>query len=244
MERIAKVIARAGLCSRREAERWIADGRVRINGEITDSPAVNVSEGDEIIVDGNPLPEAQETQLWLFHKPAGIITTRNDPQNRTTIFDILPENLPRVISVGRLDLNSEGLLLLTNNGELARYLELPENALERKYRVRVFGQVDEKKLAALKDGITIKDPENGEKIRYAPIKARIEKTGRGRNSWLLFTLQEGRNREIRKICQHMGLSVNRLIRISYGDFHLGNLPVGGVRKAPQKIVKTLIFKAI
>jgi len=227
-DRIAKVIARAGVCSRREAERLIAHGKVRVNGEVLDSPALNVSPEDRIEVNGNPLPRAGPTRLFLYHKPAGLVTTNRDEQGRATIFDHLPQDLPRVVSVGRLDINTEGLLLLANDGELARYLELPATGWKRKYRVRVHGKVDEDKLAGLKSGVTV----DGQ--RYKSIEAHLEKSGT--NSWLSVGLREGKNREVRRVMEAVGLSVNRLIRTDYGPFALGNLPRGHIREIPQNVL--------
>ena len=218
-ERIAKRLARAGLCSRREAERWIEQGRVRLNGKLLKTPAVTVTAKSRIEVDDKPLPQAEPAKVWRYHKPKGLVTTNRDPQGRDTIFDKLPKELPRVLSIGRLDLNTEGLLLLTNDGELARHLELPSTGWSRRYRVRVHGRVDEKALKRLEKGITI------EGTRYAPIEARVDSVQRS-NAWLSMTLREGKNREIRKVLEHLGLQVTRLIRISYGPFQLGELPTG------------------
>lgn len=229
-ERIAKVIARAGLCSRRDAERWIAGGRVSVNGRILSSPAFTVGPGDEIVVDGKPLPLSEATRLFLYHKPAGLVTTARDEKGRPTVFDHLPPSLPRVVSVGRLDLNSEGLLVLTNDGGLARYLELPANAWKRRYRVRVHGTVSAAKLAKLAQGITV------DGMNYGPIHAEMERAQSGANVWLVVMLKEGKNREIRKVMAHLGLQVNRLIRTSYGPFDLGDLQPGGVREVSREIV--------
>ena len=233
-DRIAKVLARAGLCSRRDAERWIADGRVKLNGKVLDTPAVTVTEKDMILVDGKPLPDRQETRLWRYHKPAGLVTTHKDPEGRETVFDKMPPEVGRVISVGRLDLNTEGLLLLTNDGELARKLELPSTGWLRRYRVRVHGKVDEKALEELKNGVTI------DGVRYAPIQASIDATDKERkkaNTWLLVALSEGKNREIRKVMEHLGLEVNRLIRVSYGPFQLAAIPKGGIEEVAPKTLK-------
>jgi len=216
-ERIAKVIARAGLCSRREAERWITDGRVSVNGQKLTSPAFTVGPDDSIVVDGKPLPASEAPRLFLYHKPVGLVTTARDEKNRPTVFDNLPQELPRVVSVGRLDMNSEGLLLLTNDGGLARYLELPANAWKRCYRVRVHGAVNAGQLAKLAQGVTV------DGVRYGPIEARMERAQAGANAWLTVTLQEGKNREIRKVLEHLGLQVSRLIRTAYGPFELGDL---------------------
>jgi len=229
-ERIAKVLARAGLCSRREAERWITAGRVSVNGKVLESPAITVSASDQVVVDGKPVGDAEPTRLWRYHKPPGLMTTNMDPEGRATVFERLPKDMPRVLSVGRLDLNSEGLLLLTNDGELSRRLELPEMGWTRKYRVRVHGHVDEDKLARLKKGITI------DGMRYASIEAHLEQTT-GHNSWVAVTLREGKNREIRRVMEALGLSVNRLIRTAYGPFQLGNLVRGGVAEMPPKVLR-------
>ena len=229
-ERIAKVIARAGLCSRREAERWIADKRVSVDGQLLDTPAVTVTADSIILVDGAPLPSAAETRLWRYHKPPGLVTSHGDPQGRPTVFDRLPKGLGRVISIGRLDLNSEGLLLLTNDGELARRLELPATGWLRRYRVRVYGTVNEDKLSGLVNGATVAG------VKYGPIDAKLESTAR-RNSWLNVALSEGKNREIRKVLEHLDLNVNRLIRISYGPFHLGKMGRGEVMEVTGKVLR-------
>jgi 23S rRNA pseudouridine2605 synthase len=230
-ERIAKVIARAGLCSRRDAERWIADGRVSVNGKTLESPAFTVGTEDRILVDGKPLPVPEAPRLFLYHKPAGLVTTARDEKDRPTVFDNLPPGLPRVISVGRLDLNSEGLLLLTNDGGLARYLELPANAMKRRYRVRVHGTVKPMQLAALARGVTV------DGVKYGPIDARMERAQSGANVWLSVTLQEGKNREIRKVMGHLGLQVSRLIRTAYGPFDLGDLAAGEAREVEARILR-------
>lgn len=229
-ERIAKVMARAGLCSRREAERWIGEGRVSVNGTKLDSPAFTVGPDDRILVDGKLLPAAEKTRLFLYHKPAGLVTTAKDEKGRPTVFDNLPAELPRVVSVGRLDLNTEGLLLLTNDGGLARYLELPATGWKRRYRVRVHGQVDVPKLASLKKGMTV------EGVRYKSIDAAIDSM-QGSNSWLTVALTEGKNREIRKVMEALGLKVNRLIRVAYGPFQLGHLEKGAAKEVPGKVLK-------
>lgn len=233
-ERIAKRIARAGLCSRRDAERWIEQGRVKVNGKVLETAACVVSEDDDIRVDGKALPGKERTRLFLYHKPNGLVTTHKDEHGRATVFDHLPGRLPRVVSVGRLDLNTEGLLLLTNDGELARYLELPATGWKRKYRVRVLGQVDQKELDDLKAGITI------EGVHYKSIHAVAEKGKSGSNTWVQMTLQEGKNREIRRVMEALGLQVNRLIRVSYGPFNLGDLPTGGVQEIKEHILKEQI----
>ncbi|MBF0562789.1 MAG: rRNA pseudouridine synthase [Alphaproteobacteria bacterium] len=211
-ERIAKVMAHAGLCSRRDAERWIADGRVKINGTLIESPAVNVGADDIVTVDGTPLPARERTRLWRYHKPKGLVTTHKDPEGRPTVFAAIPADLPRVVSIGRLDLGSEGLLLLTNDGGLARRMELPSSGWQRRYRVRVHGEVDPARLVALE---------------------RVQ----GSNAWLMVGLQEGKNREIRRVMEHLGWSVTRLIRIAYGPFQLGHLPVGEVEEVPGKVLR-------
>lgn len=229
-ERLAKFMARSGVCSRRDAEELIKQKRVTVNGEIIDTPAYNVEGTEKILLDGEKLPEIEQTRLWLYHKPAGLLTTHKDTEARATIFEHLPIGLPRVISVGRLDLNSEGLLLLTNNGELSRKLELPENGWSRRYKVRVHGFVNKNKLADLAKGATV------DGINYGPVKVELESQN-GTNSWLVVTLSEGKNREIRKLMKSIGLEVARLIRLSYGPFQLGSLKKGEVREVPQKVLK-------
>jgi len=220
-ERIAKVIARAGLTSRRMAEAWIAAGRVAVNGAVTASPALNVTSRDKITVDGLPLPGRTRTRLFRYHKPRGLVTTHADPQGRPTIFAKLPKRLPRLISVGRLDLNSEGLLLLTNDGGLARALELPSTGWLRRYRVRALGRVTQETLDRLRSGITVAG------VRYGPIQATLDRE-QGANVWLTMGLREGKNREVRKVLEQLGLTVNRLIRVAYGPFELGELDDGAV----------------
>ncbi|MBV8652911.1 MAG: rRNA pseudouridine synthase [Alphaproteobacteria bacterium] len=228
-ERIAKVMARAGLCSRRDAERWIAEGRVKLDGVVLTSPAVLVTAESHVEVDGKPLPKAEKARLWRYHKPTGLVTTHRDEKGRETIFDHLPKTLPRVISIGRLDLNSEGLLLLTNDGALARRLELPATGWLRRYKVRVHGIIDEARLKTLANGITI------EGVDYGPIKVTFERQ-QGSNAWLEMGLREGRNREVRRVLEHLGYSVTRLIRLSYGPFQLGALPRGEVEEVPGKVL--------
>lgn len=237
-ERIAKRIARAGLCSRREAERWIAAGRVAVDGQVLDSPAFAVLPHQRIVVDGQPLKASEPPALWRYHKPAGLVTTNRDPQGRSTIFDRLPPGLPRVMTVGRLDLTTEGLLLLTNDGELARFLELPSTGWTRRYRVRVKGRPDEAALARLAEGVTV------DGIRYGPVQARLDRQpeesgGRsaGANAWLAMSIREGKNREIRKLCAHLGLTANRLIRTGYGPFQLGKLAAGAVERIPERVLR-------
>jgi len=229
-ERIAKVIARAGLCSRREAERWILEGRVILDGKVLESPATVVTLQNKIVVDGELLPIAEKLKVWRYYKPAGLLTTHDDPKGRPNIFDSLPNNLPRVISVGRLDLNSEGLLLLTNDGELARELELPANNWLRRYRVRIHGHPEEKILNDLINGITI------DGTRYKSIKAKLDRQ-QGANAWLTVSLIEGKNREIRRVMQHFDWNVSRLIRTAYGPFQLGALKRGEVDEVRSKVLK-------
>ncbi len=221
--RIAKVMARAGLCSRREAEDWIAAGRVAVNGGTISSPAINVTDRDRGTVDGKPMPRRERTRLFLYHKPAGLVTTNADPEGRPTLFDALPKGLPRLMSIGRLDIGTEGLLLLTNDGGLARELELPETGWVRRYRVRAHGHVGQDDLDRLRDGVTV------EGIHYGPIEATLERD-QGANVWLSFAISEGKNREVRNVLGHLGLTVNRLIRVEFGPFGLGALPEGEIEE--------------
>jgi len=229
-ERIAKRMARAGLCSRREAEKWILDGRVRVNNKLLTTPAFTVSDRDKVEVDGNLISQKERTRLWLFHKPSGTVTTNQDPEGRKTIFELFPEDLPRLMSIGRLDINTEGLLLMTNDGGLSRVLELPSTGWLRRYRVRVHGRVKQEDLDQLQEGIAV------EGILYGSIDAKIEHE-QGTNAWLSVALREGKNREIKKVLGHLGLEVTRLIRISFGPFQLGDLPTGAVREIRSRMLR-------
>lgn len=229
-ERLAKRIASAGLCSRRDAEKWIEAGRVEINGRKHTSPAHNVTAEDDITVDGKPLPKKAAPRLWRYYKPRGLIVSHRDEQGRQSVFDALPPDLPRVVSVGRLDLDSEGLILLTTSGALARHLELPSTGWSRKYRVRVHGRVDTNQLADLAEGITI------EGVRYQGIKASLDRQGTS-NAWLTMVLKEGKNREIRRVMEHLGYRVSRLIRTSYGPFSLNTLEEGEVEEIKSAILR-------
>jgi 23S rRNA pseudouridine2605 synthase len=229
-ERIAKVIARAGLASRREAESWIAAGRVAVNGAVIASPALNVAAGDRVTVDGRALPARERTRLFLYHKPRGLVTSHADPGGRPTIFAALPAGLPRLISVGRLDLNTEGLILLTNDGGLARMLELPATGWLRRYRVRAHGRVRQEELDRLRGGITI------DGVRYGAIEARLDRE-QGSNAWLTFAIREGKNREVKNVLGHLGLSVSRLIRVSFGPFQLGELPEGAIEEVKTRVLR-------
>lgn len=231
-ERIAKYLARAGIASRREIERMIEAGRVVVNGKKLATPAFLVTGSEQIIVDGKSVASAEETRVWRYHKVAGTLTTNSDPKGRATIFERLPPELPRVVTVGRLDYNTEGLLLLTNDGELARHLELPQNAWLRHYRVRVHGALDLKKIKQLEDGVTI------EGIHYEPVKIVVEEEKtEGANKWLMVSIREGKNREVRKIMAHLGLDVTRLIRVAFGPFQLGKLPKGALEEVPRRILR-------
>src|SRR3954447_252835 len=229
-ERIAKVIARAGLASRREAEAWIAARRVMLNGETITSPALNVTGADKIVVDGKPLPGVERTRLFLYHKPRGLVTTTADPQGRPTIFGALPNELPRLISVGRLDLSTEGLLLLTNDGGLARALELPATGWLRRYRVRAHGKVTQAQLDELRDGVTV------DGTNYGPIEATLDRE-QPSNVWITFAIREGKNREVRNVLRHLGLHVARLIRVSFGPFQLGELAEGAIEEVPTRVLR-------
>lgn len=236
-ERIAKIIARAGLCSRRDAERWIAEGRVAVDGEVLTSPAVNVALDSDIRIDGKPLPEPERTRLWRYHKPVGLVTTHRDERGRPTVFGALPAELPRLISIGRLDLNSEGLLLLTNDGALARRLELPATGWVRRYKVRAHGAVDPARLAALARGVRI------DGVAYGPIRAALERQ-QGSNAWLTLSLQEGKNREVRRVLDHLGHPVTRLIRLAYGPFQLGHLARGAIEEVPRKALQEQLGRPV
>ncbi|WP_170527830.1 pseudouridine synthase [Ruegeria arenilitoris] len=229
-DRIAKVLARAGIASRREAERMIEAGRVTVNGKTIDSPALNVTPGDKITVDGKPVAEPEPARLWLYHKPTGLVTTNRDEKGRPTIFDNLPEDMPRVMSVGRLDLNSEGLLLLTNDGGIKRKLELPSTGWLRKYRVRINGRPKDEDFAPLRQGLVIE----GEK--FQPMTVTLDRQ-QGANAWLTIGLREGKNREIRRAIEDIGFTVNRLLRVSYGPFQLGNLKPGEVEEIRRRVLR-------
>ena len=235
--RIAKAIAHAGLCSRRDAERWIADGRVRVNGIVITSPALDVGPADKVVVDDRALPAAGPVRLWRYHKPRGQVTTHRDPQGRPTVFDNLPKDLPRVVSIGRLDFNTEGLLLLTTDGDLARHIELPATGWTRRYRVRAHGRVTEDDLDKLKDGITLGG------VHYGPIEGTVDSV-QGGNCWLTLALREGKNREVRNVLSALGLRVNRLIRVSFGPFQLLDLPAGGVEQVRRRILADQLGRAL
>jgi len=244
-ERIAKAMARAGIASRREVERLIGLGKVAVNGRILDTPATLVSRDDVITVDGKPVGSAQATRVWRYHKPAGLLTSHNDPAGRPTVFDALPAGLPRVISVGRLDLATEGLLLLTNDGELSRALELPTTALVRQYRARAHGRVTQETLDTLKDGVTV------DGVSYGPIDAKLDKAKEASadgktsaNLWISVSITEGKNREVRKVLESLGLRVNRLIRLAYGPFQLGTLPVNAVEEVGPRVIRELLAEYI
>lgn len=230
-DRIAKVMARAGLCSRRTAETWIEDGRVAVNGKTIDSPAIKITAKDRVLVDGKPLTEREATRVWLYHKPPGLVVSESDPEGRPTIFQAFEEaGLPRVLTVGRLDINTEGLLLLTNEGGLKRALELPSTGWARRYRVRAYGRITQEKLDELKDGVTI------DKVHYGPIEATLERQ-QGSNVWLIVSLREGKNREVKNVLSAFGLDVNRLIRLSYGPFQLNELKPGEIQAVKTRVLK-------
>ena len=233
-DRVAKALARAGVASRRDIERLIGEGRVALNGQVLTTPAVKVEPGDILTVDGQVVGEAEPARLFRYHKPVGLVTTHKDPQGRPTVFEALPKGLPRLISVGRLDLNSEGLLLLTNDGGLARGLELPGAGVMRRYRVRAHGRITQERLDKLKDGVTV------EGVRYGSIEARLDKAKEGpqaANLWLTVTLAEGKNREIRRVLESLGLKVNRLIRLAYGPLALGTLEVGEIEEVGPRVIR-------
>ncbi|WP_441280989.1 pseudouridine synthase [Tardiphaga sp. 862_B3_N1_1] len=236
-ERIAKVVSRAGLCSRRDAEEWVTQGRVAVNGRVINSPALDVSTNDVITVDGKPLPAPERTRLFLYHKPRGLMTTHADPEGRPTVFDHLPEGLPRLISIGRLDFNTEGLLLLTNDGGLARTLELPETGWLRRYRVRAHGEVTQAQLNELKNGVEV------DGVKYGSIDATLERD-KSANVWIVFAIREGKNREVRNVLAHLGLEVNRLIRISYGPFQLGEIEEGQVDEVKTRVLREQLGEKI
>jgi 23S rRNA pseudouridine2605 synthase len=231
-DRIAKALARAGVCSRRDAEKLIQDGRVAVNGHVLNTPAAKVLPNDEIRVDGKRISAAEPTRLWRYHKPAGLVTTAKDPQGRATVFERLPPSLPRVVSVGRLDLNSEGLLLLTNDGALARRLELPASGYERTYRARAFGRITQSELDQLAVGIDVGG------VHYGPIRAELDRQ-QGGNAWISVTLAEGKNREVRRVLEAIGLKVNRLIRTTYGPLELADLQPGQVDEVPARLLLRL-----
>ncbi len=229
-ERIAKRLSRAGVCSRRDAEKMIAEGRISIGGKVVSAPGTLVGPSDLITVDGKAIPDVEPTRLWRFHKPAGFVTTSRDEKGRPTIFSLMPPDFPRVISVGRLDISSEGLILLTNDGELARKMELPTTGWVRNYRARAFGRVSQAKLDSLSDGCVV------DGVVYGPVKAELERE-QGDNVWVSIAIAEGKNREVRRVLESVGLKVGRLIRTSYGPFHLGKLPRGHVEEVPRRVVR-------
>jgi 23S rRNA pseudouridine2605 synthase len=227
-ERIAKIMARAGACSRRDAEKLIAEGRVTLNGEPVTTPATKISGPALIAIDGKPIAQPEQTRIWRYHKPSGLVTTHKDPRGRPTVFENLPGELPRVVSVGRLDVNSEGLLLLTNDGEIARRLEHPSSGLMRKYRARLFGKITQADLDTLAQGVSV------DGVKYGPVLADLERS-KGAYSWVEVSLKEGKNREVKRLMEHLGCKVARLIRTQYGPFHLGQLPEGAVEEIPARL---------
>lgn len=242
-QRIAKVLAQAGVCSRREGERWVQAGRVSVNGVVITAPSYHVSPDDSIAVDGKHVKAKDKPRIWLYHKPIGLLTTHKDPQGRPTVFQALPRDMPRVVSVGRLDQNSEGLLLLTNQGKIAHYFESSDQAYIRKYRVRVFGQIPRQMIEEINNGLKIKG------IWYKKVKVGLEETKtwgqrskNAQNTWLRFELREGKNREIRNILAHFDLKISRLVRISYGPFKLDKLPPGAVKEVPRDIIEKIFFQ--
>lgn len=236
-ERISKVLARAGVASRREVERMIGEGRISLNGKLVDTPVTLVTDTTGITVDGKPVGAREPSRLWRYNKPRGLVTTNSDPEGRKTVFSALPDSLPRVLSVGRLDINSEGLLILTNDGALARWMELPKTGWKRRYRVRVHGAVDEGRLKALSNGITV------EGVKYGPIEARFERQ-QGSNAWLEMGLREGKNREVRRVLEALGLKVTRLIRTAYGPLELGNLDGGKVDEVAVVALRSFFPKEL
>jgi len=246
-DRVAKALARAGVASRREIERLIAEGRVALNGEVLTTPAVKIGAGDILTVNGEVVSDAEPVRVWRYHKPVGLLTSHNDPKGRATVFQNLPIGMPRVISIGRLDINSEGLLLLTNDGGLARAMELPTTGIVRQYRARAFGHVDQKKLDRLKDGVTV------EGVAYGPIDAKLDKAQHRAadpekkgpaNLWITVTLTEGKNREVRRVLEHLGLKVNRLIRLAYGPFALATLAPGAAEEVGPRVIRELLSEHI
>ncbi|TXN67947.1 rRNA pseudouridine synthase, partial [Methylobacterium sp. WL30] len=236
-ERIAKAIARAGIASRRDVEAMIAEGRITLNGRVLDTPAINVTDSDAITVDGEPLPTRERTRLWIFHKPRGLVTTARDPEGRQTVFEVMPEEMPRVVAIGRLDINTEGLLLLTNDGGLAKVIAHPDTGWLRRYRVRAFGDITQMELDQLRKGVTI------DGMEYGPVEATLDRAS-GDNVWLTLGLREGKNREVKRILEHLGLSVNRLIRLSFGPFQLGDLEVGLTEEIKTKVLKEQLGKGL
>jgi 23S rRNA pseudouridine2605 synthase len=238
---VAKALARAGVASRRDVEKLIAERRVALNGRVLETPAVKIEPGDVLTVDGKVVDEAEPTRLWRYHKPVGLMTSHKDPQGRPTVFAALPAGMPRVISVGRLDLNSEGLLLLTNDGALARTLELPSSGWVRRYRARARGRITQERLDRLKQGVTV------EGVNYGPIEAKLDKAKegpQGANLWITVALTEGKNREVRRVLDHLGLKVNRLIRLAYGPFSLGTLESGAVEEVGPRVIRELLADRI